>query len=1367
MKPTAHLLGMMFIGFGGLRAPAEGAPIPPAQREFFESRIRPILAQECYECHSEATKAKGGLLLDSRPGWQKGGDSGQVIEPGNPAASLLLQSISHELEDLEMPKNGAKLEPRILADFSEWIAMGAPDPRDTAQSADEPSKASDWASISARRAQWWSFQPIANPPVPDVDGVSHPIDRFIRARLAREGLEPSLPADPRTLVRRLSFHLTGLPPTPETTAAFEADFKRDPDSAIGALTDRWLASPAFGERWARHWMDWIRYADTHGSEGDPAIPHAWRYRDYLIRAFNGDLPLDQLIVEHFAGDLLETPRINASLKLNESALGPGHLRMVFHGFSPTDALDERVRFTDDQINTVTKAFLGLTVSCARCHDHKFDAISQKDYYALFGIFTNTLPGTIAVDSPGVLDRNRDELRALKEQIRREFGAHWLARLPSRPEDWSKLLQSGPPGTAKSSTTFLRELAETADRPDELARVWNQAASRVETSARAASTFGLSAKRRWLLSDPQEHAKWSRFGEGLASPSPALAGDFTLSPSGPVIDQILPAGAHSHLLSSRHRAVLASPPFSLESESDLFVRVAGDQSSVRYAVQHYPRSGTIFPVTKLEDGGWRWVRYSLSYWKGDQLHLELATGGDAPILVNGADRSWFGLREAVLVPTGTPAPPDGNDEGLSALFASGPGAPTDFKAATQQIGATLRGLVEAWGQNKPVTDAQAILLDEMLASGWLPNTADQLPAHLTDLVARYRTLESEIPLPTRAPGVWERPGADQPLFVRGDHKQPADPVPRRFLEAIDAKPYQTAGTGRFEFARDLVSEKNPFTARVIVNRVWHHLFGEGLVKTTDNFGRLGEAPSHPELLDHLAWRFRHEMNWSLKTLVRELVLTRTWQQTSEPSPGAREKDPENRLLSSYPLHRLEAEAIRDSLLAVSGHLDSSHYGGPVDQGTPRRSIYLRVNRNDLDPFLTTFDFPTPASSVTSRDVTNVPAQSLTLLNDPFLIDQAGHFASKIRDSKPGSDETSKIRALFETALNRPPTDTEMAGAKEFLGIASGQHRADADRLAEIRSQQKRMESTLAALILPVRDRLEAERAAAFAASQKADPGAGRTSALRPVAHWDFKKGASDSVSGLSLTLHGTARMEEGALVLDGKGYAATGPLPIDLAAKTLEARVQLASLDQTGSGVVSVQNEGGGLFDSIVFAERRRGEWLAGSNSFARTLDFDGPVETEADKTPVHLVFAYSEDGMIRCYRNGEPWGDPIRKAALQSYAKGRSEILLGMRHGTKSAPRGSLRGRILEARLYDRALTAEEARAAFVGGPAPVTREDLDSALGSSGTAQRQRLEADLQSLASQARELQSLGADLDLEPRIWRDLAHAIVNLKEFIYLK
>lgn len=1023
------------------------APVTDAQREFFESRIRPILAQECYECHSEATKAKGGLLLDSRAGWQEGGDSGGVVEPGNPAASLLIQSLAHEIDDLRMPKNGAKLDARVLADFREWIAMGAPDPRDAAPSAGEVAKDTGWTAVSARRAQWWSFQPIRNPPVPEVEGVDHPVDRFIRARLAQEGLAPSPPADSGTLARRLAFNLTGLPPASVIGDPLSAISGGDPitEKDWTAFVDSLLASPAFGERWARHWMDWIRYADSHGSEGDPAIPHAWRYRDYLVRAFNDDVPLDRLVVEHFAGDLLETPRVNTVLKLNESALGPGHLRMVFHGFSPTDALDERVRFTDDQINTVTKAFLGLTVSCARCHDHKFDAISQEDYYALYGIFASALPATIAVDAPGVLETNRDELASLKEEIRRKIAARWLAALPEGPEGWQSLLKSGASGST-ATAAFLRDLANAAGRPGDPARVWKAAASRIADEARGTAAFEKSVKRRWDLSDPDGYAAWSRYGEGLASTRPSPAGDCTLSPSGPVVGRILPSGAHSHLLSTRHRAVLASAPFDLDAEYDLFVRVAGDESSMRYVVQHYPRGGTIYPVTNLGGGGWRWVKHDLAYWKGDRLHLELATGGEAPVLVNGAERSWFGMREAVLVPKGAVAPPNGTQEGLSALFASGPEAPADFPAAMRRIDSSLRALIEAWGTGGTLTNAQSILLDEVVASGILPNLPGQLPADLAGLVAKYRALEAEIPLPTRAPGVWERPGSDQPLYVRGDHKQPSDPVPRRFLEAVDATPYRTVGTGRLEFARDLVAERNPFTARVLVNRVWHHLFGEGLVATTDNFGRLGEEPSHPELLDHLAWRFRHEMAWSLKTLVRELVLTETWRQAGGPSAAAREKDPGNRLLSSYPLRRLEAEAIRDSLLAVSGQLDPTRYGEPVGGGTPRRSLYLRVRRNDLDPLLTAFDFPTPASSVGRRDITNVPAQSLALLNDPFLLDQAARWSERILETTRGADDDARIRVFFEGALNRPPSATELAGARNLIDALTRQHRADARRLS---------------------------------------------------------------------------------------------------------------------------------------------------------------------------------------------------------------------------------------------------------------------------------------------------------------------------------
>jgi len=1376
MKRIVQIRGFVLICVISGLTTANAAPISDAQREFFESRIRPILAQECYECHSEATKAKGGLLLDSRGGWQKGGDSGPVIEPGNPDKSLLLQSIRHEIEDLKMPKSGAKLDPSIIDDFRQWIATGAPDPRDAPPSPDDVAKDTDWTAVSARRAQWWSFQPIKNPPIPDVKGVEHPIDRFVRARLTKEGLEPSPPADLNTLVRRLAFNLTGLPPSSLIGDQSSVIGSQNPntdhrlpitETNWTALVDSYLASPAFGEKWARHWMDWIRYADTHGSEGDPAIPHAWRYRDYLVRAINEDVPLDQLVVEHLAGDLLETPRVNADLKLNESALGTGHLRMVFHGFSPTDALDERVRFTDDQINTVTKAFLGLTVSCARCHDHKFDAISQKDYYALFGIFTNTLPATIAVDAPGVLETNRDQLTSLKKEIREALAAHWLTALPEDPEAWGRHLRSDSQGNSGSSTTFLRDLAGTKERPQNLERVWSNALTKVTDAATQSADFEKAVSRRWDLSHPDEYTQWSRYGEGLASPQPSSAGDYTLLPAGPVVGRILPSGAHSHLLSTRHRAVLASAPFDLDAEFDLFVRVAGEESSVRYAVQHYPRSGTIYPVTNLVGRDWRWVKHDLAYWKGDRLHLELATGGDAPILVNGAERSWFGLREAVLVPKGTKAPPNGNDEGLSALITPGEKAPADFVSAMRGIEAIFRNLIGAWGEGKTLTDAQAILLDEIVTAGWLPNTNEQLPAGLADLVSKYRTLEASIPLPTRAPGVWERPGIDQALFVRGDHKQPAETVPRRFLEAIDATPYPTTGTGRLEFARDLVSEKNPFTARVLVNRVWHHLFGEGLVTTTDNFGRLGEAPSHPELLDHLAWRFRNEMNWSLKTLVRELVLTETWRQAGGPSPAAQEKDPDNRLLSSYPLRRLEAEAIRDSLLAVSGQLDPARYGEPVGGGTPRRSLYLRVKRNDLEPLLTTFDFPTPASSVGRRDVTNVPAQSLTLLNDPFLIDQAGHWATRMLDATKGADEDARIGSLFESALNRPPGAAELAGAKDFLATVTYHHRADLERFTAIDTRRKELESSLAALIDPVRSRLEAERAAAFAAEHGKAAEPSTANALRPIAHWDFKSGTSDLVAGLSLTLHGTARIEEGALVADGEGYASTGPLPFDLNAKSLEARVQLATLDQSGGGVMSVQSENGGIFDSIVFAERRKNEWLAGSNGFARTLDFNGPAETEAATTPLHLILSYAPDGTIRAYRNGEPWGEPIRKADLQTYPKGKGEVLFGLRHGTKAGNNKALRGRILEGRLYDRALSAEEARTSFAGGPAPITRADLDAALGESGVAERQRLELELQALSNEADALAKTGANLDPEQRRWRDLAHAIFNLKEFVYLR
>jgi hypothetical protein len=403
------LFSIFSVSFGQLIAAT------PQQIEFFESKIRPILAQECYECHSTATKKKGGLVLDYRAGWQAGGESGDVIKPGDPAASLLLQTLRHQHEDLKMPKNGAKLDVKVIADFERWIQEGAADPRDTAPSKEQIAKETDWQSILERRKQWWAFQPISKQP------ASQTIDDFIDAELTKQGIPAAPQADAKTLRRRMSYILTGLPPH-ESDRSYKS---------YDTYADALLASPTFGEKWARHFMDWVRYAESYGSEGDPPIPYAFQYRDYLIRAFNDDVPYPQLIKEAIAGDLLANPRIKNGL--NESAIGIAQLRMVLHGFSPVDSLDEMVTFTDNQIDTVTKAFQGLTVSCARCHNHKFDAISQADFYALYGIFTSTHPAVIDVNAPGTGDKIRTDLQKLKVEIKATLIKDWLTTLKDKSD----------------------------------------------------------------------------------------------------------------------------------------------------------------------------------------------------------------------------------------------------------------------------------------------------------------------------------------------------------------------------------------------------------------------------------------------------------------------------------------------------------------------------------------------------------------------------------------------------------------------------------------------------------------------------------------------------------------------------------------------------------------------------------------------------------------------------------------------------------------------------------------------------------------------------------------------------------------------
>ena len=1326
---------------GGLVARA--AEPTPADTEFFESHIRPVLAQECYECHRTGAKTKGGLTLDTRYGLLKGGDSGPALRPGDPAGSLLLQALRHDRADLEMPKARAKLDAAVIADFATWIRAGAPDPRTAPPTAEQMAADTDWSAVLARRQRWWSFQPLR--PInladyPAAPGREHSVDRLLAPRLAAAHLETAPRADRRTLIRRLSYNLRGLPPTPAEIAAFENDPR---PHAFDALVDTYLKSPQFGECWARHWMDWVRYADSHGSEGDPMIPHAWRYRDYLIRALNADVPYDQLVREHLAGDLLPHPRVNAELGLNESALGLGHLRMVFHGFAPTDVLDEQVRFTDDQIGTVTKAFLGLTVACARCHDHKFDPVSQRDYYALFGIFATCPPAAIAVDAPNAADARIDSaLRAAKPSLQKALAAAWtvdVRRVSARlAEPDANLRQAIAEARDPESLLHPFYLLTQTNAPAALPAWWPGAGKPASPDA--------PAIRHWDLTTPAGYADWRHDGAAVAETR--AAGEFAVAPEGDrILTGIYPAGVYSHLLSTKDRGVLLSPHFQLDGRYDLWLRIAGDGGPVaRYAVQNYPRDGTVFPVNRVNGGQWHWMKFGLDYWQGDRVHVEVTTAADQSVLGDpNATRSWFGLSQVVVTPAGAPAPTTGWP--FAAALAT-PGAPTNATTLAARFGPAAERALAAWAAGH-ATDSQALLLDGLLRLGLLRNRTNDLPG-LTEPLAAYRAAEAARRIPTRAQGVIETEVIDQPLFTRGNHKQPEAPVRRRFLEVIDRTPYPAQNSGRRELAEDFLRADNPLLDRVIVNRVWHHLFGRGLVGTPDNFGRLGEEPTHPELLDYLAGWFRANGR-SLQALVRFLVTTEAWQRSSDAPPGAVERDPNNLLLSHFRVRRLEAEAIRDALLAVSGELRDQPFGPPISGTDPRRSIYVRVKRNELDPFLSSFDAPAPASTTGKRDVTNVPGQSLTLLNSPFVLALAEHWAGRAGTNR--APDASRVAAMFEQALGRRPEANELARLQAYVAASREQRAqitADRERLL---GEQTALAGSAELIRENVTERLLAGRSNAAPAAPIP---------LAPLSEWDFTRGLLDQ-AGQAVQTFGQARVENGALLLDGRGsYVATPPLTRPLRAKTLAVAVQLSDLQQQGGGVMTVQDAGGNIFDAIVYGEREPGRWMAGSEFFQRYQSFGGAAETGAREHPVHLALVYAEDGTITAYRNGEPYGQPVPGQAPVTFAAGEARVLFGNRHGEPGGNK-HLAGRIFHARLYDRALTANEVAALARADAGSITEADLRAAY----TDSERRAEAvTRERLAVIAARLQNLGAAGGFSSE-WADLGHALFNLKEFIFLR
>lgn len=1353
-------------------------PLSSQQLEFFESRIRPVLVDSCYACHNSHDSAAGDLALDHRQGVLQGGASGAIVVVGQPERSRLLKILRHEIDGLEMPQEAPQLSRQAIADFEQWIKMGLPDPRDKPPTEKEFADLTSWESVFARRKQWWSFRPIQTPAVPEVAENAwsdHPIDRFILKRLRAEGLEPSQPADPETLVRRLYLTLIGLPPDVDELQHWTARLASQQSSGRPAgdstgsrgpidqpvwreLVDELLQRPEFGERWARHWMDWIRYAESHGSEGDPVIDNAWQYRDYLIRALNADTSFDQLLREHVAGDLLAKPRWNTELGINESAIGPAHLRMVFHGFAPTDALDERVRFTDDQVNVFSKAFLGLTVSCARCHDHKFDPISQRDYYALFGVLGAARPARKVIDTPERLHRNRNRLAELKQSIRSGLAQEWDAaagRMSARLQNVKPA--KGETNQARSVAQLWLSIKQAVDDGQSFQEVWKTRVAEWEADRQRRSEFASQAyPHRWNLAQQKDFSQWYSVGDGLAA-APNAAGEFHILPAGDeVVGGIYPSGVYSHSLSSKHPGRLTSPDIRLDGKYEIWVRVIGDgKSRFRYVVQNYPRNGTVYPVTALASN-WRWQRYDVGYWEGDTVHLELATAKDIPLLVQNVDRSWFGIREAVVVEQGQPGPPQQTLEHLDPLFTAAASRPPESLAELADCYArAIRNCLKPWTEES-LKDPQAAFLDSCLQVGLLPNRRDELSS-LNALVSDYRKLENEIPIPRRVPGLDEIEPADQRLFERGNHKNPGETVPRRFLELVDASPYESAGSGRLELADDLVRDDNPLTRRVIVNRIWHHLFGHGLVRTPDNFGHLGQLPSHPELLDWLAVRFQED-GWSIKQSIRWIVTSRAWQQSSSPSARARSVDPANRWLSHANLRRLEAEAIRDSLLALSGQLDPARYGSPVKGTAPRRSIYVQVRRNSLDPFLRVFDFPEPSSATGRRDVTNVPAQALTMMNDPSVFRFAEACAERLLADEGLKDDSQKIQRLFQLAYSRKALPEEIEAGAAYLDAAARSHQQLVQSAARLRETQLSIEAARREILDPVRERLiQAAQASGQSSAQNS---------LQPIARWEFDGDLQDAIGTAHGIPHGGAKVVEGVLHVDGADdYVTTAPIEHDLTAKTLEAWVQLGNLNQRGGGVISIQTRNGVLFDAIVYGERDPRQWMAGSNGFTRTQGFSGPQESEAADRPVHVAITYEPDGRIVGYRDGKPYGKPYRSGGIQPFQAGQTIVSFGLRHLPAGGNR-MLNARIVRAQLYDKALSADEIAASARQAPFFVSERQVIAELNAEQQSELGRLAQQAQQVKQQLADLGSVPQTWDVKTQ-WIDFVRAVLSSKEFIYVR
>ncbi len=961
----------------GLVPPAVVLADDDAGIQFFEQKIRPVLVQHCQSCHSvqarESKKLQGGLFLDSAAGIAAGGDSGATLVKGKSAESLLMEAL--RFEGLEMPPAG-KLPDDVIADFAKWIDMGAPDPR----AGEAPSKVKREINIEEGK-NWWSFRPLAAVTPPD---AAKPIDSFVRQAQEKAGVTPAKPTSKEKLIRRAYFDLVGLPPTPEQVAAFVAD---ESPNAFDKVVDELLASPAYGERWGRHWLDTARFAESGGYEFDGFRPGAYHYRDWVIKSLNADMPFDEFVRLQLAGDVLHPENLDAAAATGFLVAGP-------YPGQITAKTVERIRYDqiDDMLMTVGGSMLGLTLGCVRCHEHKYDPFPHQDYYALAASLAKTVHGPRTMDvDPDATDRalakheadHASFVAALDAFAKNDLPVRYTAwrdnELPKQPD--ASRWQTLEPVSWHAERSYLKSL------PGGLLVHDGMLVPGMSVRQRG--------QRRIVANEETYRLTFHSHQQNLQALRLDAFADKSLPARGPGLN-----GDGSFQLGEI--TVTAKPLDPAATDAPVTIKLKAVSAAFEDDKQ---------PIAQAVDGnaGTAWVvRTTAKKDNGAIFEFE----APAPVFASGTEFVVeLKFRDLGL--------------GRFRLSASTEANPASWAGdVTPQHTHELRAIATRHGKEFPESVRTS-------TARWFA----KFDADTAKVLEAERAHAAAVPRPHLTEVYTTVAGGQDVFFLkRGevDNKDgKAEPGYLKVLwrgEAPAPTPTVDPRVSLATWMTDFDRGAGPLLARVIANRLWQHHFGQGIVGTPNDFGAQGDKPTHPELLEYLSNELVRG-GWKLKPLHRAMMLSDTYRQSHEVDAANLKLDPTNKWLWHHRPQRLEAEVIRDALLAIGGNLDPQMYGPSVLDNTTRRSVYLRVKRSELLPVMTMFDAPEPTQSIGTRSVTTVPTQALALMNSPFVRQQAEKLAARIKTTDGAT--SGLVDRGYRTAFGRAPTADEAAALAAFL------------------------------------------------------------------------------------------------------------------------------------------------------------------------------------------------------------------------------------------------------------------------------------------------------------------------------------------------